>query len=335
MRSISSTLQDAQEALSHTPYTRVVIDGNDYSSRVLQIEHHEEAYRERATVVLRNNDLALSDVDLVGEYFEIGYGYTTGEGDEYSDTPGLWVKSQQFVSLPGMLICILQCEGMWALLRELRVLIAGSPPTFDVEYNKTHTIYELMELVFGSHAASFILEALGAHDDGIINAFKPYLFINRIPFENCAAILYNLIYMTKCYLRAKAGKTFQIVYPQAGDNVDESYYSDQAYYFYEYTEVMNLLVPNRINVFCNYEPTPENLITGDAVDEAAIAAYEGREILQCQLAADIDNQTDADNRASAIMTRLKAEQLAGRLLIPHDCRVELYDRVAVYDRRGE
>jgi len=49
----------------------------------------------------------------------------------------------------------------------------------------------------------------------------------------------------------------------------------------------------------------------------------------------ITNQTDANNRAAAILTRIQAEQLAGRLVIPHDARVELYDKVTVHDARGK
>jgi len=333
VRTISSSLEAAQKSTAATPYIHIEIGGTDYSSRLLQIEHHEEAYRERAVVVLRNNDSVLSDIDLRGEYFEIGYGHDTSLGKEYKDTAGLWVKSQQIVSLEGQLVCVLQCEGMWSLLRELRIMIVGDPPYFTISYDKTKTIYELLELVFG--AANFDLEALGDQDDGIISAFKPVLSINMIPFENCATVLYRLIYMTKCYLRAKVGKKFKIIYPQESDSIDEKYYSNKAHYFNEYVEKHNLVVPNKINVFCNQgvDGSWENLITGEAVDEDAIEAYEGQEILHCQIAADITNQADADNRAAAIMTRIKAEELAGRLVIPHDCRVELYDRVAIYDAR--
>lgn len=332
MRTISSSLEAAQKSTAATPYIHIEIGGTDYSSRLLQIEHHEEAYRERAVVVLRNNDSVLSDKDLVGEYFEIGYGHDTSLGKEYSDTAGLWVKSQQIVSLEGQLVCVLQCEGMWTLLREIRVMIEGKPPYFDLPYDKTHTVYELLELIISD--AGFTLEALGDQDDGIINNFKPFFSINRIPFENPATALYRLIYMTKCYLRAKAAKRFKIIYPQEDDDVDESYYSNKAHYFNEYVEKYNLLVPNTVWVFCNQsdDGTWENLITGVATDEDAIEAY-GREVQHCQIAASITNQTDADNRAAAIMTRIKAEELAGRLVIPHDCRVELYDRVAIYDAR--
>lgn len=331
MRSISGTLEAAQKAASSTPYIRIRIGGHSYSSRLLQLEHREEAYRDSATIVLRNNDRALDDVDFIGEYFEIGYGHKTGAGNEYSNAPGLWVKSQQFLSMQGVLTCMLQCQGMWGLLGEMRVMIGGDPPAYDITYDRTHTVYELIEAVLA--AVDFDVSLV--ESDGIIDSFKPLFNINELPYETAAAVLYRLISMTKCYLRPKSSKAFEIVYPQESDSRDEVYYSDKGHYFFENIESVNLLVPNSIVVFCNQgeDGSWESLITGIAKDDDAIAAY-GYEIIECHQAANINNQSDANARASAILTRLNAEVLAGRLLVPHDARVELYDRVAVYDSRG-
>ena len=335
MRAITGTLEAAQKAVSVTPYIRIVIDGDDYSSgiRLKQLEHHEEAYRDRAVIVLRNDDRALDDVAFIGKYFEIGYGCVTDSGNEYSNTPGLWVKSHQLISYEGESACLLQCEGMWMLLRELRVMIIGDPPYWTSRYDKTHTVYQLIDLLV--QTAGYTLDALGDQDDGIINNFLPVLDINRFPFENAAAVLYRLIYMTKCYLRMEADKQVKIIYPQTTDAVKETYYSDRGHYFLEYVEKKNLLVPNEIDVYCNQSPDGswENVIVGEAEDAAAKEDY-GITVLHPYVAASINSQTAADNRAAAILTRLKAEILAGRLVVPHDCRVELYDKVAVYDSRG-
>jgi hypothetical protein len=51
-------------------------------------------------------------------------------------------------------------------------------------------------------------------------------------------------------------------------------------------------------------------------------------------APSITNNTDATNRATAIAAKAMAEIVSGRLVIPHDARVELYDRVAIFDTRG-
>jgi len=67
------------------------------------------------------------------------------------------------------------------------------------------------------------------------------------------------------------------------------------------------------------------------VHQASIDAY--HQVTHHHIAADITTQEDADNRGGAILSKIKAETLAGRLIIPHDARVELYDRVEIHDSR--
>lgn len=345
MRTLSSTLLAAQSAASASPYIRIYINSTDYSSRLLALEHHEEAYRDRATIVLQNDDLALNDVDLLGEQFEIGYGHTTSGGDEYvgdgdseDGVAPLWVKSQEFVSAPGQLVCVLYCEGMWMRLRELRIMtnVTGSAPTYNNEFDgTTYTVEGLIELVMTAMGWTWTTVT---NSDGIIDVFKPVFSVNQLPYETGATILYRLISMTKSYLRAKHDTTFEAVYPQTADSVAETYYSDQAHYFLDYAEQVNLLVPNSIITLCNQDPSGEwnttayPLVTGTAEDATEIAKY--TEVIQPFIIGSITNQADADNRAVAILSRLKAETLAGRLVIKHDHRVELYDRVSIQDDRG-
>jgi len=145
--------------------------------------------------------------------------------------------------------------------------------------------------------------------------------------------------MTKSYLRPKPSSTWEAVYPQSGDPINETYYSNKAHYFKEYVEKSILLIPNSIVVLCNQDPSTKEwatedypLIVGTASDTVQIAKY--TEIVQPFLAGSITDQTDADNRAEAILVRLKGETLGGRLIIPHDARVELYDRVGISDSRA-
>lgn len=335
-RTISETLKTAQEGTAKVPYIRIYINSVDYSSRLLFLEHIEEPYRDRALLILRNNDRAFDAVDLTGRSFQIGYGYTTGEGDEYcgdgnnDGTPTLWVKNQQIVSSEGQVVCQLYCEGMWMYLREQRVMAYGSAPYYDYQFTAT-TVYDLIEAIIET-AMSWTLNAFAGAQDGIINTFTPVFDLNEMPYESAALVLYRLISMTKCYLRQKADTTWELVYPQTSDSMDKTYYSDKAHYFYEYMEKINEVVPNRIVVYCNQDADGgwTGVITGDT------GAYSGNyvEVLEPYVVGSITSQGDANNRAAAILTRIKAEGLAGRLVAPHDCSVELYDKVEVRDRRG-
>jgi len=336
-RTLSDTLTAAQQGTSKTPYIRIVINGVDYSDRVLSVEHIEEAYRDRAIIVLRNDDRALDPgtVDLRGHRFCPGYGYVTSEGNEYSGAPDLWVKSQQVISREGSVVCQLYCEGMWMYAREQKVRAYGSAPYYIGAYDgTTDTVYDIIEDIIEG-ALGWTLLPAPSPDDGILTSFKPVFNINKVPYESAASILYRLITMTKCYYRLTAGLTWKIVYPQESDSVDEVYYSDQPHYFYEYMEKYNEVTPNRIVVYTNFNPDDEttwpSILVGDT------GAYSGNynEVIQPYVVASIDNQSDANARAAALLTRVKSESLAGRLIIPHDCGVELYDKVNVLDRRGQ
>ena len=338
---ISQALVDTQSDGSKTPYIKVYINGVDYSSRLEYIEHHEEAYRDRAVIGLNNRDCALDTLDLDGYEFEIGYGYNStahgGSATDKVDTATLWVKSHQIISVEGDRIYQIYAEGMWMALREMKVMtgVTGEQTVAYANlFNKTHTVEALAKLVI--NAMGWTWTAI-TNSDGIMNVFKPVFGVSQSGFESAAGLLYRLIWMTKCYYRARAPKTIGVVYPQEADAVDETYYSYQHPYFKEHDEKSILLIPNSIVVLCDLRPDEDGVnryhIFGTASDATQIAKY--REVVDVYEDGSIDNQTDANQRAAAVLTRIKAEILGGRFTLPfHDPRVELYDKVLIIDTRG-
>ena len=398
MRIIHDDLITSQQSGTANPYIYLEINSIDYSSRLISLQDVQEPYRDTATIVLANSDRYFDGVNLLGKSFTIGYGYVTDSGNRYCGdsagseaTPTLWVKSQSMVSMEGKAVCILYCEGCWMRLREYNYVTGGTLPYFEIKHS-IDSVYTLMGKALAE--AGFTLNALGAGDDGIINDLHPLLTINPFVYENPAAILYRLIQMTMTYLRGVEGSAFEVVYPQSADGVNETYYSDQAPYFKEYVEKLDLLVPNHIVVYANrdrntgvWNTTDYPLIIGHYRDpdqfelETAGSFTVGRsytietigttdftligatsntvgvkftstgtgsgtgtawgytasygEVIEYWIAPYLDNQTDADNRAMAILQRYRNETLAGRAVLPfHDCRVEMYDRVAIEDNRG-
>jgi hypothetical protein len=356
MRTISDTLLAAQQA-GNTPYIRLVFTSPDglteynYSTnegRLRQIEHHEEAYNDYATIILRNEDGGIAS-DLTGYWVQIGYGHETSEGVyESSSTSRLWVKSQMELSAEGQKYTILDCGGMWDMLREVLVR-EGNPPyymkyedpeTGETTYHPGLTVFWLLDAVIkevgieGYDYYDFVLLDYEDQDDGIIDTFVPKFNVNAYgDFEDALALIRRLIEMTKCYIRLSAGLYLKIIYPQESDSVDAIFYSDQAHYFFEYLEKLNLIIPNHIIVFANAGDDGEwtNIITAEASDADQIARY--RDVVEIHTAELIDNQGDADNRAEAILCRRQAELLSARLIIPHHCGLELYDRVKIHDAR--
>jgi len=350
-RSVSDTLKAAQSASSRTPYIHMVFTSYDagttydlstdsaaYGNRILLIDHAEEAYNDYAVVYLRDYDRSLPN--LLGYWTEIGYGDVTGEGNEYAATPRLWVKHQQHISAAGKLLVILELEGMWAKLRETKLRM-GSPPyyiaTTDAgDFGAAKTVYGILEYIIENEIdPAMSLDALG-EDDGIINSLKPAFEVNNAqPFEDAGQVIYRLMKMTKSFLRPQSGMAWKVKYPQDSDSNDLTYYSNQAPYFYQYTERKNLLIPNRIYIFANAgsDNLWTDIITGQADDTDSQNVY--GVVPEIILAPEIDNQADADARATAILQRWRAEWVGGRLIIPHDCQMELYDRLGIVDVRGE
>lgn len=341
-RSIHADLLTSQSAATNTPYINLLFtskDGGttyDYSSdlegrRILLIDHQEEPYNDYATIILRNNDRSIPN--LKGYWTEIGYGYVTGSGNRHSQTSRLWVKHQQEISAQGKTVVLLELEGMWSKAREMPLRI-GNPPYYrdESETIVAVTPYSVIGTALGE--IGMTVAAL-AEDDGIIDTYSiPIMKVNQQPFESVGGVLYRLIAMTKSYLRSKQSLEFEVKYPQSSDSIDITYYSAQNPYFYEYLERRNAQVPNHIILFANEGADGQwtDIITADATVQDEIDDYD--DIIRLVVAGEITNQTDADNRAAALLARGSAEVLAGRMYAPHDCRIELYDRIEIIDTRG-
>lgn len=349
MRTISADLLTAQNLASNTPYIHLIFTSKDggtarnYSSniagrRIMSLEHNEEPYNDYAIILLRDNDRTIENV--VGYWTQIGYGYYTGSnvdppngdgsGNEYSESPRLWVKNQQEVSLGGQLYQVLELEGMWARLHETPLLI-GSPPYYEQEYT-TDTVYSIIGIIL--NRLSFTLDALGDQDDGIINTYTPNITINQQPIEASISTIYKLITMTKCYLRAKAGIAFKVIYPIAGDSVKIAYYSYQNPYLIRYSDRDTVTIPNKVYVAANQGSDGKwpNMITASAEDAADLARYPETPV--AEIAGEITSQEDANARALAVLTRAAQEAKSGMMTAFHDCQLEMYDKITVTDTRS-
>ena len=348
-RSVSSTFLTAQQAASNTPYCKLLFtsksggttvdlstDSSAYGNRILVIDHIEEPYDEFATIILRNHDRTIPSVK--GYWIEIGYGYVTGAGNEYlgdgTNEPApsrLWVKHQQTISSGGKLWEMLELEGMWAKLRE-QVIRLGDPPLYTKEYT-TDTIFTIIGFILSE--LGLTLNAL-AEDDGIISSLQPQFDINAQPFEYAASIVYRLLNMTASYLKPLDDLEFEIKYPQSGDSIDLTFYSDQDPHFHEYLERINTLIPNHFLVYGN-EGTDGLWLnwkvsaSPNGVDQDEIDAYD--EIYKIVLAGSLTSQGDINSRAASLLARAKFEAMAGKMYAPHDARVELYDRIQTQDNR--
>ncbi|KKM76606.1 hypothetical protein LCGC14_1378470 [marine sediment metagenome] len=357
-KTISAALLSAQQSLNRKPYTRAVFTSKDegttydYSfdpsvttNRFFHIEHYILVYDDYATIVLMNEDNAVPD--LRGYYVDVGYGYDTsgdgGSGNEKSDTPRLWVYSQHHVSAPGQEIVILLLEGIWRrMARKLVDVEATLPLIYHLPGNyrtfNTLTIYGLIQYLVVT-IYGYTLQALGTEDDGIVDNLPVEFNINVSAFDYMNSMLMRLVAMTKTYLIATPNKQFKVVYPEIGDAVDFTYYSDQIPEFLEYTERKSVLLPNHIIVYGNYvEPTLENgLVTGwenIITSEVSEVGTDEEDVLEIQVAQGIRSQGALDDFRDSLMQKAKAQTVSGRMTGPMDIRVELIDRLEILDSRN-
>ena len=338
------------------------------TNRPTQLEHHEQTWDDYATIILRNNDLAVPD--LRGYYVDIGYGAQTASGLRYSAAPRLWVKEQYEVSMTGGaygLRVVLTLGGKMRILREQKMQL-GYAPTFRAEGGQLTglTIYGILNLFLGAGGTlavetgyAFTLDALGSQDDGFINTFVPQptnidsngdlLGFRPQVGDTYATFFERLMRNTKCKLMAGSGLTYKIVYPQVTDAVNERYYSASAdgHPFTDYQESKFLLIPNWIAVYGGYRGTTSNMETydyiGNAYDPESWSPahdYNGSYMRVRHYFSDkneggyISSQPNAQKIAEARLDQARENTFGGRAVIPHDCGIELYDNAVFINTRG-
>jgi hypothetical protein len=307
--------------------------------------------------MLKNNTRDIPN--LVGYHTNISYGdyysgtayYTGGK------TAKMWVKEQRLISAPGKLYTLLVLEGFWGFFREQLVIGDLESSLVKHYYDQTDTdtsaltnltifgiLYELAEQVYTQCGIDLILYMHYSQNDLIINDYIPGQELNVIPYESIADLVIQLMGFTKCFIRIDNTDTMEIRYPQDSDAVDHTYYSNQQHYFYDFTSNDSVLVPNHIVVlagqliedapplFAGDWPSYENIIVAEEEDATAIAEY--MRVTSLHIAGYIQQQSDAEDRAGAILYKTEKQQVTGQLVIPHDASVELYDKVEIDDFRG-
>lgn len=326
-------------------------DPNSSSNRLMKIEHPEFPFggSTQPYIILRNEDHLVPD--LRGYWIEIGYGnYSVAGGNEYvgdgTSEPGvarMWVEDQGFRTAPGQQFSTLFMLTMYHIIEGIP-FEGGSKPDHHFAY-VGQTVYEIMEDLIETYTP-FTLKAIGAVDDGIINTLKPDFAVNEDNaqpsglgrWESIGQCVYRLLSITKLYLRANAGLEFELVHPQEGDSVDETYEAPLTpvtgkHTFYGYNENHKLVIPNEISVFggMSEDGTWGNYVEGISQDTAEQARF--MEMKRLEVFASLSSQSDCADQALAYLSREKSEQFSGIGVVPHDSRFQLYDKPQFWDNR--
>ena len=158
-------------------------------------------------------------------------------------------------------------------------------------------------------------------------------------FETYGQLIHDLMNLTNTVLRPEAGLAFKVVYPQEDDDPNETYSSSAAlgHPFYEYLNSRFNMVPNHVEVFS--QDTAGASVVGnwyDPSDYASPPTYSGAfmPVTKSYYYSSLTTSALCDAQAAVIGRQLKQAQLAQRIIIPMDSRVELYDKVSIIDTRG-
>ncbi len=357
------------------------------TNRLRHVEQTEERENDSGIILLSNYDKAVPSV--LGYQVDLGWGLNTSSGlqEDSAVTPRLWVMVQSDISggpkgTKPQLYTLLQLQGVWqVILNRQPVRLTSTPPTtiplyrYDEENTisvlQGKTIYGVIEYLIETALSAqtgkvWTLDALGDQDDGQINSTIPFpssgvlertININTsFEFQTYGSVILSLLELTSCILIPRASLAFKIIYPQASDVADETYYSSNAsgHPFYEVENRSLNMVPNHVEIFGGLGEDGYPTVSGHWFDpdhystapttftpEAIETAYDG-EFMPVTASGSTDNPiweigldtvTKCETRASELGRQLKDQILGTRVIIPMDARVELYDRVELVDKR--
>lgn len=361
MRTLSAPLLAAQKGATCTPYVTITMavgkgGGTSYTyattdspSRLKSVKLVENPYSDSAIIVLRNNDKSIT-TNFLGMYTTVTFGYNIGGTPTVPDELGpapMWVKRQFQLSRGGDTDIVLYLQGCWSMLSErfdIGSLLGGTRPYYEVDYSASADhVYDVISAVIV--AAGFSMVALGTHDDGIVESLQPDYVVNSVPFDSYYVVLYRLLDMTRLFGRFErsAGADlaqFRLLYPYSYSDFHRTFTSDQTgsdYQFKNFEWTDHLLNPTHVWVVAHRVNTADGVWNDGDIDvgEYSMATENSYpDIVQYHIAETLDSEVKADARAKVIAIRQWMEESLGRIVVQHDCGLELYDYVKIRDKRG-
>ena len=169
------------------------------TTNILQhVEQREEKESDSGIILLTNYNKALP-TDITGYWVELGWGHNTSSGVRYAGSdncvaPRLWVMKQTDVSgapkgSKPQLYTLFELQGMWSAVLNVQPLRLGTRPFYQGEGGllSGKTIYGCLEYLIetaltNQTGKTFLLEAIGTQDDGIISATIPFTTVTSGSF---------------------------------------------------------------------------------------------------------------------------------------------------------
>jgi len=346
MRTLTDTLKTAQQAESIDALCKIVLSHGESSytydrDRILDINHPEEPYTQKAELVLDNSDGALTELDLKGFKGVISYGAVGTAGEEYSACAPLTVIAQQLDSSPGKLTCELRMVGIPNMLAEDRASESYTPKKdkdtgdYDPASADTDTVKDLLTKIIEATITCFshchAYEVVYDSEDDLIDSYIPRDGFRIYHNGSRLAALRRLIDYTHCMMRFGNDGKIHILKPTtSGTTYDYEYSLDSGHTFFAKAYRKTLVIPNYIVVESKQDDDPQ--YSGYAEDAESIAAF--REVRQYARTR-LESDDQAGDIAEAILGKYQLNAEMGSAKVPMDCGAELLDYVKVTDQERE
>jgi len=335
MRTLSAKLTAGQKAASIDALWKVVLTKSGQATRtyeldrVLDIDDPEQPTSRKAVVMLDNSDGALTSLSLQGYKAVISYGAVTSDGDEYSSTAPLWVVGQEFDSMEGRLVCVLQLWSIPDLLAEDRARTPYLPDDTDTKTVKT-IIQDMFDGTMPAFDACPNYTVTFDSEDALIDVYIPKDSFRVYVNSTRMAAFRKLIDWTGCVVRYEDDGEIHIFVPTTtGTTYDYDYSLATGHTFFSEAYRNRLVIPNKIVV--ESEPDAASPFTGNAADSASYTAlgFYITQYEQTYLASDAQGTAVA----TAILLKYQINAERGKAVVPMNVGAELFDYVNVVDAR--
>ena len=360
------------------------------TNRMHHVEQRQGINSDSALILLSNHDKSIP-ADLTGYYVDLGWGHNTASGVRYTESDGavsprLWVMQQSDISggpksTQPQLYTSFELLGVWDAVLNVQPVLIGVDNVYHQYIDAVTilsaltglTVYQCIEYLIETSLSAqtgitFTLDALD-QDDGFINSVIPFPGSGELLrtvnaeapsiVQTYGDLIRSLLELTKTTIIPRAGGAFKIIYPQASDTADETYYSSDSsgHPFYEVMNRRLNMSPNYIEIFggqdeitglptvagywfdpdhFNVAPTMPSVPSASPTPTVIEAHYTGgfMPVRETRWEIGLNTSGECNNRAEFFGRQLKDQILGTRVIIPMDARNELYDRIELEDQRG-
>ena len=333
MRSLTATLTNAQQARSIPVLVKIVLTegANSYTytkTRILDIDHKEEQFDQKAEVILYDNDGVIGALNLKGYKGVISYGVKGAAGEEYSACAPLYVINQREDSAPGRVTSTLSLIGIPNLLAEDHASENYTPDDTD-----TKTVKDIINDMFDgtmtcySHCTTYTVT--WDSEDSLIDSFQPKDSFRIYTNGTRLAALRRLLDYTKCCMRVEDDGEIHIFQPTtSGDSYDYEYSLTSGHAFWSKAYRSALVMPNYVVVKSQDDDSPS--YSGYSEDTDSSDLIEARYYKTLRLASN----AQAGDIAEAILSKFQLWAKLGAADVPINCGSEVLDYVKVTDERA-